>query len=164
MERPQAWRCKTPRLAQDPHSLPGRRIKHSPRGRIDEETLEIRAVEVTSSDVGDAPMLPELLAQIAADQEIAGVTADGPMTHPNATMPSLIAGPALSSRPARTPNRGSQKRRARLPATRHCERQNTSAAPFGDDGAATTAEAASRYEPGQKTVRGTVFPANGCIV
>ncbi|EEW60981.1 probable transposase for transposon [Ruegeria sp. TrichCH4B] len=29
---------------------------------IDEEALEIRAVEVTSSNVGDAPMLPDLLA------------------------------------------------------------------------------------------------------
>ena len=44
---------------------------------IDEETLEIRAVEVTSSNVGDAPMLPDLLAQIPADEEIATVTADG---------------------------------------------------------------------------------------
>ena len=44
---------------------------------IDEQTLEIRAVEVTSSNVGDAPMLPELLAQIPADEEIATVTADG---------------------------------------------------------------------------------------
>ena len=44
---------------------------------IDEETLEVRAVEVTSSDVGDAPMLPELLSQIPFDQEIASVTADG---------------------------------------------------------------------------------------
>ncbi len=44
---------------------------------IDEQTLEIRAVEVTSSDVGDAPMLPELLSQIPPDQEIASVTADG---------------------------------------------------------------------------------------
>ena len=44
---------------------------------IDEQTLEIRAVEVTSSDVGDAPMLPELLSQIPVDQEIASVTADG---------------------------------------------------------------------------------------
>ena len=44
---------------------------------IDEHTLEIRAVEVTSSAVGDAPMLPELLAQIPADQDIASVTADG---------------------------------------------------------------------------------------
>ena len=44
---------------------------------IDEKTLEVRAVEVTSSDIGDAPMLPELLAQIPADQDIASVTADG---------------------------------------------------------------------------------------
>ena len=44
---------------------------------IDEQTLEVRAVEVTSSDVGDAPMLPELLDQIPPDQEIASVTADG---------------------------------------------------------------------------------------
>ena len=44
---------------------------------IDEETLEIRAVEVTSSNVGDAPMLPDLLSQIPAGEEIATVTADG---------------------------------------------------------------------------------------
>ncbi|WP_370207924.1 IS5 family transposase [Pararhodobacter marinus] len=43
---------------------------------IDEQTLEIRAVEVTSSNVGDAPMLPDLLAQLPLDQEIATVTAD----------------------------------------------------------------------------------------
>ena len=44
---------------------------------IDEQTLEIRAAEFTTSDVGDAPMLPELLHQIPPDQEIATVTADG---------------------------------------------------------------------------------------
>ena len=44
---------------------------------IDEETLEVRAVEVTTSNVGDAPMLPELLNQIPADQTIGSVTADG---------------------------------------------------------------------------------------
>ena len=44
---------------------------------IDEETLEIRAVEVTSSNVGDAPILPDLLAQIPAEEELATVTADG---------------------------------------------------------------------------------------
>jgi hypothetical protein len=42
----------------------------------DEQTLEIRAIEVTRSDVGDAPMLPGLLDQIPPDQEIASVTAD----------------------------------------------------------------------------------------
>ena len=44
---------------------------------IDEQTLEIRAFEVTISDVGDAPMLPKLLSQITPDQEIASVTAEG---------------------------------------------------------------------------------------
>ncbi len=44
---------------------------------IDEQTLEIRAVEVTSSNVGDAPVLPDLLAQIPGEEEIATVTADG---------------------------------------------------------------------------------------
>ena len=44
---------------------------------IDEKTLEVRAAEFTTSDVGDAPMLPELLDQIPPEQEIASVTADG---------------------------------------------------------------------------------------
>ena len=44
---------------------------------IDEQTLEIRAIEVTGSSVGDAPMLPELLSQIPASVEIGSVTADG---------------------------------------------------------------------------------------
>ena len=44
---------------------------------IDEETLEVRAVEVTTSNVGDAPMLPELLNQIPPNQDIGSVTADG---------------------------------------------------------------------------------------
>jgi hypothetical protein len=52
-------------------------MEHSPRGGIDEQTLEIRAAEFTTSDVGDAPTLPELLDQIPPDQEIASVTADG---------------------------------------------------------------------------------------
>jgi len=43
---------------------------------IDEETLEVRAAEFTTSDVGDAPMLPELLDQIPPDQAIASITAD----------------------------------------------------------------------------------------
>jgi hypothetical protein len=73
----QAWRHEAARLAQDPHPLPGRRMAHSPRGGIDEQTLEIRAAEFTTSDVGDAPMLPELLDQIPPEQQIASVTADG---------------------------------------------------------------------------------------
>lgn len=44
---------------------------------IDAETMEIRAIEVTSNGVGDAPMLPELLAQIAPTTTIGTVTGDG---------------------------------------------------------------------------------------
>jgi hypothetical protein len=44
---------------------------------IDAETLEIRAIEVTGSRVGDAPVLPDLLDQIPADQRLGIVTADG---------------------------------------------------------------------------------------
>lgn len=44
---------------------------------IDAQTMEIRAIEVTSNSVGDAPMLPELLAQISSTTNIATVTGDG---------------------------------------------------------------------------------------
>jgi len=39
--------------------------------------LDVRAVELTSCDLGDAPMLPELLSQIPPGQDIASLTADG---------------------------------------------------------------------------------------
>lgn len=63
-----------------------KRKKHGPEYRralrkvhlgIDAQTLEIRAIEVTSDAIGDAPMLPELLAQIPSDEPIASVCADG---------------------------------------------------------------------------------------
>jgi len=44
---------------------------------IDEQTLEVSAIEVTGNHIGDAPMLPALLNQIPSDQEIGSVTADG---------------------------------------------------------------------------------------
>jgi hypothetical protein len=59
------------------HGGTKRRVWRKVHIGIDEKTMEIRAVEFTSSDVGDAPMLPELINQIPSDQEIASVTADG---------------------------------------------------------------------------------------
>ena len=44
---------------------------------IDADTLEIRAIEITGSRVGEAPMLPERLKQIPADQPIGKGSADG---------------------------------------------------------------------------------------
>ncbi|CTQ32653.1 Transposase DDE domain protein [Jannaschia rubra] len=44
---------------------------------IDEETLEVRAVEITGSHIGNALVLPDLLGQIPADEEVGSVTVDG---------------------------------------------------------------------------------------
>ena len=44
---------------------------------MDTATGDIRAVEFTSSREGDSPVLPDLLAQIPAEQPIGTITADG---------------------------------------------------------------------------------------
>ncbi|WP_367646814.1 transposase [Ruegeria arenilitoris] len=59
------------------HSASKRRIWRKIHTGIDEETLEVRAVEITGSNIGDSPIIPELLDQIGTDQDIASVTADG---------------------------------------------------------------------------------------
>ena len=59
------------------HGGAKRRIWRKIHIGIDGKSLEIRAAEFTTSDVGNAPMLPDLLDQIPPDQEIASVTADG---------------------------------------------------------------------------------------
>jgi hypothetical protein len=47
---------------------------------VDAQTLEIRAIEVTDNAIGDAPMLPQLLAQIPEDELLYSVSADAFMT------------------------------------------------------------------------------------
>jgi hypothetical protein len=59
------------------HGGPKRRVWHKIQLGIDEETLGIRAVEITGSHIGGAPVLPDPLRQIPADQEIGSVTVDG---------------------------------------------------------------------------------------
>lgn len=59
------------------HGGPKRRLWRKIHIGIDEQTLEIRAIEVTSSSIGDAPILPDLLNQIPPDQEKGSVTGDG---------------------------------------------------------------------------------------
>jgi hypothetical protein len=44
---------------------------------IDAETLEIRAIEVTTNAIGDAPVLPTLLPRIPTNERIATVGGDG---------------------------------------------------------------------------------------
>lgn len=57
------------------HGGSKRRVSRKIHIAIDEKTLEIRAVEVTSSAIGDAPILPELSAQIDPNESIVTVTA-----------------------------------------------------------------------------------------
>jgi len=134
----------------------------------DEQTLEIRAAEFTTSDVGDAPMLPELLDQIPADQEIGSVTADG----------------AFDTRkchdrcyPWRCPWRcrdhsTAQERHtveARYRRGNRPQRGPARITPLRSDHLATMErlsppKAASKYEEDQKTIRGIVFPTIGCTV
>tara|TARA_R110002073_G_scaffold159180_1_gene314408 strand:+ start:543 stop:1397 length:855 start_codon:yes stop_codon:yes gene_type:complete len=59
------------------HGGPKRRVWRKIHLGIDEQTLEVRAVEITGSHLGDAPVLHDLLSQIPASEEIGSVTADG---------------------------------------------------------------------------------------
>ena len=109
-------------------------------------------------------MLPELLDQIPSDQEIASVTADGAYDTRRChdaiaeRGAAAVIPPRKNAKPWKAVTAGAVAGNEALRATRHCGHRNTSAARSGDDGAATTAGAVQRYEPGQKTIRGIVFP------
>lgn len=59
------------------HGGSKRRIWRKLHIGIDEGSMEIRAVEMTGNEIGDAPVLPVLLGQIPDEEDIASVTADG---------------------------------------------------------------------------------------
>ncbi|RJE78796.1 IS5 family transposase [Paracoccus sp. JM45] len=110
------------------HGGPKRRVWRKIHLGIDEETLEIRAVEVTSSNVGDAPMLPDLLAQIPLDQEIATITADG--AYDTRACNDAIAGrgvaaiipPRRNARPWKPESAGARARNEILRTSKHLGR------------------------------------------
>ena len=99
------------------HGGSKRRIWRKIHIGIDEETLQIRAVEVTGSNIGDAPMLPELLNQIPPDQDIASVTADG--AYDTRKCHEAIAGRDAHAviPPRKMQSPGSQRVQEQLPAT-----------------------------------------------
>ena len=59
------------------HGGPKRLVWRKIHLGIDEEALEIRAVEMTGGHIGDASVLPDLLGQRPLGEEIGLVTADG---------------------------------------------------------------------------------------
>lgn len=123
------------------HGGPKRRVWRKIHLGIDEETLEVRAVEITGSHIGDAPVLPDLLSQIPVMKRSGASRLTVPTTPATVTTPSPTGVPWLSSRPERMPNPGSQSQREPSHATRPCGHPNTWAARSGETGANTTAGA-----------------------
>ena len=111
---------------------------------IDEKTLEILAEEFATSDVGDTPILLDLLARIPPEQEIGSVTAVGAFDTRKCRDAIAASGAAASASPARTPSSANLIPPAKSRETRSCAHQSASAGRSGDDGAVIIDEAASR--------------------
>lgn len=107
---------------------------------IDARTLEIRAIEITGSRVGDAPMLPELLDQIPTTSPSVSSPQMAPTTPVPVTPPSRRVGRRRSSRPARTASHGRNSLQGRRRATTPCAVAAALAAPSGSAGQAITDE------------------------
>lgn len=104
---------------------------------IDEETLEIRAIEVTSSRIGDAPMLPDLLSQTYSaryrQMRTSAVSPRTvPMIHANATTSLQPERPMPSYRRARMRKGGRPIHQGHVRATKPCEPQSTWVVPCGE--------------------------------
>ncbi len=111
---------------------------------IDEETLEVRAVEVTGRNIGDEPILPDLLEQIPSDEEIGSVTADGPYDTRKCheAIAAICAAAIIPPRKNAKPWKPTGPEPS--PAIRLCVLPNIWVAPSGEDGLDPTAGAGSR--------------------
>ena len=140
------------------HGGPKRRVWRKIDIGIDAQTLEVRAGEITSSNTGDAPMLPHLLNQIPRDQHIGSVTADG-------ANDTRRCHNAIADRGA-----AAQKCSAMEANDRRCRRQERRAARIEVSGSSTLVELERRPppEPPQDnplgTLRRNALPASGCSV
>ena len=112
---------------------------------MDTVTGNIRAVEFTSSREGDSPVLPSLLAQIASDQPIDTVTADG--AYDTRTCHSAIAGRGAT---AVIPIRKNGRRRTRGLSRRPSEKRDLT----GDQALRPSALEATDRVPRPKSDRG----------
>ena len=105
-----------------PRTNGGHRSRRKIHVGVDEQTLAIRAIEITGSSVGNAPMLLELLDRLPVDVDLGTVTADG--AYDTRKCHDAIAdrgahaaiAPRKNAKPwkphARTPSRGKLRPRA----------------------------------------------------
>lgn len=111
---------------------------------IYEQMLKVRAIEVTTSDIGDAPMLPGLLGQIAAYHEVASVTADGVYDTRKCHEAIADRGGAAVVPPRRNAKPWKETAPGATARMRLCGSHAARAARSGDDGAVAAAEAEQR--------------------
>lgn len=99
---------------------------------------------MTGNRIGDAPVLPDLLAQVPLQERIGSVTADGIYDTKDVTPPSRPEGPMPSYRRDGMPGSG----RATIPACRRETKRyvpaSGSGGPTGRKGPDITDEVASR--------------------
>ena len=126
------------------HAGSKRRVWRKIHIGIDEETLEVRAVQVTGSNIGDAPKLPELLNKFHPIRTSVALLRMGRMTPVNTTRRLPPETPMQWSRHARMQSPGNQRAPEQLLVTMRSMRNDIWAAPCGDAGADTTVEAASK--------------------
>lgn len=100
------------------HGSSKRRIWRKLHIAIDEGSLEIRAVEITKNDVGDAPVLPMLLGQISDEEDIASVTADGAYDTRKSHEAIAERGAQAVIPPRKTQSHGAPHQREPLPETK----------------------------------------------
>jgi hypothetical protein len=95
---------------------------------IDEGSMEIRGVEMTGNEIGDAPVLPVLLEQIPDEEDIASVTADGAydtrISHETIASrgAQAVIPPRKNARPWRPTSAGAIARNETLRTCRHLGR------------------------------------------
>ena len=126
------------------HGGAKRRVWRKVHLGIDEQTLEVRAAELTTSDVGDAPCCRNFRTRSRPIRRSPVSQPTAPMTPESAMTPSPPEARLRSFLPARTPGPGSPTPPGRLRAMRRCAHHAASVEPSGDDGAALTAGAVQK--------------------
>lgn len=126
------------------HCRPKRRVWRKIHLGVDEQTLEIRAVETTGNHIGDAPVLPDLWAQFPSNEEIGSMTADGAYDTRNRhnaiadRCAQAIIPPRRNAKPWKPTTAGAIARNETLRASKYLGRA------ICETGADTTAEVVSR--------------------
>ena len=100
--------------------------------------------EITGSHIGDAPVLPDLLRQIPADEKTGSVTADGAYDTRKCHDAITDRGAHAVIPPRKNASRGRPSQPVQWRAMTPCGQANTWVERSGGDRADTTAKAASR--------------------